>query len=189
MRVTIQDLEISSKVISWGVWWKFRASKCILRVVTRVEENKNLRKVEFLAFFGICKHGKAMRQYWVSEMKNFSNKSCSFWDSWKKSSYLLLGLTHCFASKRQVDITKVKRYRSSRLNGLEKECSSWIKCRLAVTVIKLQKISDHVKSCGTVSQNTCENFKVITQVVLEKRMFKVSILYFWKLCYLHGAGF
>jgi len=79
---------------------------------------KGVRKVEFLAFFGISKHGKAVRQYWVSEMKNFSNKSCLFWDSWKKNSYPLLGLGHCFASKRQVDITKVKRCCSSHLNGL-----------------------------------------------------------------------
>ena len=136
----------------------------ILRVVTRVEGDKNLGKVEFLAFFGICK--------------------LSFWDSWKKSSYPLLGLAHCFASKRQNDITKVKKCRSSRLNGLEKECSSWIKCRLAGRVIKLQKISDHVKSCGTLSQNNCEHFKLITQVVLEKGLFKVPILRFWKLCYL-----
>ena len=35
---------------------KFRASKCILRVVMGVEGGKNLRKVEFLAFLGICKH-------------------------------------------------------------------------------------------------------------------------------------
>ena len=55
---------------------KFRASKCILRVVTGVEGGKNLREVEFLALnLQACKGSET-----VSEMKNFSNKSCSFWD-------------------------------------------------------------------------------------------------------------
>jgi len=40
---------------------KFQASKCILRVVTRVEGGKNLRKVEFLAFASMER--QSVRQY------------------------------------------------------------------------------------------------------------------------------
>ena len=56
---------------------KFRVSKCILRVITglkRVEGGKNLRKVKFLALNLQAWKGRET----VSEMKNFSNKSCSF---------------------------------------------------------------------------------------------------------------